>query len=55
MIFKAERLDAECGIMCLAYIERMITLTGLTMDPVNWRRIVLCSHSCFQGMQIIKE
>jgi len=41
MIFKAERLDAECGIMCLAYIERMITLTGLTMDPMNWRRIVL--------------
>ena len=41
MIFKAERLDAECGIMCLAYIERMITLTGLTMDPVNWRRIAL--------------
>lgn len=41
MIFKAERLDAECGIMCLAYIERMITLTGLTLDPVNWRRIVL--------------
>lgn len=41
MIFKAERLDAECGIMCLAYVERMITLTGLTMDPVNWRRIVL--------------
>lgn len=41
MIFKAERLDAECGIMCLAYVERMITLTGLTLDPVNWRRIVL--------------
>lgn len=41
MIFKAERLDAECGIMCLAYIERMITLTGLTLDPINWRRIVL--------------
>jgi len=43
MIFKAERLDAECGIMCLAYIERMITLSGLTMDPSNWRRIVLSS------------
>jgi len=41
MIFKAERLDAECGIMCLAYIERMIALTGLTLDPINWRRIVL--------------
>lgn len=41
MIFKAERLDSECAIMCLAYIERIITLTGLTMDPSNWRRIVL--------------
>jgi hypothetical protein len=41
MIFKAERLDSECAIMCLAYIERIIELTGLTMDPTNWRRIVL--------------
>jgi len=41
MIFKAERLDSECAIMCLAYIERIIALTGLTMDPTNWRRIVL--------------
>jgi len=41
VIFKAERLDSECAIMCLAYIERIIALTGLTMDPTNWRRIVL--------------
>jgi hypothetical protein len=40
-IFKAERLDSECAIMCLAYIERIIALTGLTMDTTNWRRIVL--------------
>jgi hypothetical protein len=40
-IFKAERLDSECAIMCLAYTERIIALTGLTMDPTNWRRLVL--------------
>eukprot|EP01113_Clastostelium_recurvatum_P023548 TRINITY_DN2809_c0_g1_i3.p1 TRINITY_DN2809_c0_g1~~TRINITY_DN2809_c0_g1_i3.p1 ORF type:complete len:400 (+),score=102.33 TRINITY_DN2809_c0_g1_i3:254-1453(+) len=40
-IFKAERLDPECAIMCLAYIERIISLTGITMDPSNWRRVVL--------------
>eukprot|EP01111_Echinosteliopsis_oligospora_P009341 TRINITY_DN2723_c0_g1_i1.p1 TRINITY_DN2723_c0_g1~~TRINITY_DN2723_c0_g1_i1.p1 ORF type:complete len:383 (-),score=98.19 TRINITY_DN2723_c0_g1_i1:213-1361(-) len=41
MIFKAERLDAECGIMCLAYIERMISCSGFTLDQLHWRRVVL--------------
>ena len=27
--------------MTLAYIERIIELTGLTLDPTNWRRVVL--------------
>jgi len=40
-IFRAERLDPECAIMCLAYIERIIVLTGITIDPSNWRRVVL--------------
>ncbi|KYQ92846.1 cyclin domain-containing protein [Tieghemostelium lacteum] len=40
-IFKAERLDSECAIMCLAYIERIITFTGATLNACTWRRIVL--------------
>eukprot|EP01132_Coremiostelium_polycephalum_P002506 gene2506-3102_t len=40
-IFKAERLDSECAIMCLAYVERIITFTGVTLNPTNWRRIIL--------------
>ncbi|GAM26343.1 hypothetical protein SAMD00019534_095180 [Acytostelium subglobosum LB1] len=40
-IFKAERLDSECAIMCLAYIERIITFSGTTISSTNWRRIVL--------------
>jgi hypothetical protein len=41
LIFKAERLGAECAILCLAYIERIISLTGLTLTPANWRRVTL--------------
>mmetsp|Transcript_29318 Transcript_29318/g.73755 ORF Transcript_29318/g.73755 Transcript_29318/m.73755 type:complete len:250 (-) Transcript_29318:68-817(-) len=40
-IFKAERLSAECGILMLAYIERIIALSGITMHASNWRRITL--------------
>ncbi|KAF2076786.1 hypothetical protein CYY_001912 [Polysphondylium violaceum] len=40
-IFKAEKLDSECAIMCLAYIERIIAFTGVTLNPTSWRRIVL--------------
>jgi len=42
-IFKAMRLTAECGIMCLAYIERVISATGITLLPRSWRRITLCA------------
>jgi len=41
VIFKAERLGAECGILCLAYIERMIALASLLMNASNWRRVSL--------------
>jgi hypothetical protein len=40
-IFKAERLGVECGILCLAYIERIIALTGLSLHASNWRRVTL--------------
>ncbi|EGC30051.1 hypothetical protein DICPUDRAFT_158283 [Dictyostelium purpureum] len=40
-IFKAEKLDPECAIMCLAYIERIITFTGITLSALSWRRITL--------------
>ncbi|KAL6069528.1 Cyclin Y [Balamuthia mandrillaris] len=42
-IFKAERLPSECAILCLAYIERLISATGVTLHASNWRRIILSS------------
>jgi len=41
IIFDTEQLSAECAIMTLAYIERIISVTGLTLDAANWRRVVL--------------
>jgi len=40
-IFKVEKLPAECAILCLAFIERLIGYTGVTLHASNWRRIVL--------------
>merc|ERR1712137_756988 len=41
LIFETEQLSAECAIMTLAYIERVISLTELTLNAYNWRRVVL--------------
>jgi len=40
-IFKVEKLPSECAILCLAYIERLISHTNVTLHASNWRRIVL--------------
>lgn len=40
-IFKAEKLPAECAILCLAYIERLIANTRITLHASNWRRVTL--------------
>jgi len=42
-IYVYERMDPECVIMCLAYIERLIEYTGVTIDISNWRRVTLAS------------
>jgi len=40
-IFEAERLSAECGIMMLAYIDRVREKTSIALHACNWRRLVL--------------
>jgi len=40
--FAVEQLSAECGIMMLAYIDRIIeNAGGITLHASNWRRITL--------------
>lgn len=41
VIFSTEQLSAECGVMAMAYIDRLIAFTGISIVPSNWRRIVL--------------
>lgn len=40
-LFSIQELDAVCGVLASAYIDRLIKLTGVTLHPTNWRRIVL--------------
>lgn len=44
-IYDVGRLDPECVIMALAYIEKLLTKTDLTMDTTNWRRITFIALS----------
>jgi len=41
LIFEAEELSAECAVMSLVYIERLVALTNITLHASNWRRICL--------------
>lgn len=37
------RMEKEIPILCLVYIERFLTKTGLLMNFANWKRITLIS------------
>lgn len=41
LIYHKEELSAESAVMSLAYIERLIMLTKLTLHATNWRRVCL--------------
>ncbi|XP_023820935.1 cyclin-Y-like [Oryzias latipes] len=40
-LFSAAQLTAECAIVTLVYLERLLTYAELDICPGNWKRIVL--------------
>ncbi|KAA6403115.1 MAG: hypothetical protein EZS28_001362 [Streblomastix strix] len=36
-------MGAQCAIIALIYIERLITDIKVTLHPINWRRIIIIS------------
>jgi len=42
-IYTGIALAPENCVMALAYIERLVALTNVTLHPTNWRRIVLAA------------
>lgn len=40
-LFSAAQLTAECAIVTLVYLERLLTYAELDICPSNWKRIVL--------------
>jgi len=43
VIFQYHKMDVECAVMSLIYIERFLEITNITMDASNWRRIILAA------------
>lgn len=44
-IYDFGRLDPECVIMALAYVEKVIERTDITIDTTNWRRVIFIALS----------
>ncbi|KAA6387287.1 MAG: putative cyclin-box carrying protein [Streblomastix strix] len=42
-IIQQLKMDAQCAIIALIYIERLITDVQITLHPINWRRFVVIS------------
>ncbi|CAL4097631.1 unnamed protein product, partial [Meganyctiphanes norvegica] len=40
-LFNAAQLTAECAIITLVYLERLITYADIDMTPGTWKRVVL--------------
>ncbi|XP_022102099.1 cyclin-Y-like protein 1 [Acanthaster planci] len=41
MLFNAAQLTAECAIVTLVYLERLLTYAEIDITPTNWKRMVL--------------
>lgn len=40
-LFNAAQLTAECAIVTLVYLERLLTYAEMDINPSNWKRLVL--------------
>ena len=47
-IFKRARFSAECNIIALVYINRIISTTHLPLHARNWRAVVLVALTLAQ-------
>jgi len=42
-LYDCAQFSPECCIICLVYINRLIAFTGMTLQPTNWRPLILCA------------
>jgi hypothetical protein len=40
-LFTSAQLTAECAIVTLVYLERLLTYAELDLCPINWKRLLL--------------
>lgn len=39
-IIITSKMEKEVTILCLVYIERLLTESGMNLEPITWRRVV---------------
>jgi len=42
-LYDCAQFSPECCIICLIYINRIISFTEMPLQPTNWRPLVLCA------------
>lgn len=42
-VTSSSKMENEIPIICLVYIERLLTKTGLLLNKENWKRLTLIS------------
>ncbi len=42
-MYNCAQFSPECCVLCLIYINRIIALTGLSLQATNWRPLILVS------------
>lgn len=42
-LFDCAQFSAECCIICLIYINRIISFTDMPLQPTNWRPLTMCA------------
>lgn len=52
-LFNAAQLTAECAIITLVYLERLLTYADLDIQPSNWKRIVLGGFLRMRQMAVL--
>lgn len=42
-LYECAQFSTECCIICLVYINRIISFTEMPLQSTNWRPLILCA------------
>ena len=52
-LYECAQFSTECCIICLVYINRIISFTDMPLQATNWRPLILCSLLVAQKVKFV--